>query len=355
MIKIIFTKEAKWQTKWDEFLANNPKGSHLLLSDWLKSYQSYGFDFELGLFLKDGNIVGGYGAVIPKVLFFKFYIIPHGLVYDVEHEHYFETHISEIKLRAKQKSCCYFQLSVPISSNELINAYRPQDVLFLKNMFSKGRLFKYVYSNYGLNWVDLKHPNEEDLLNSFRANTRRDIRAGLRKHDECRLLVSESDIKRGYQLCQQNADEHGYALRSWKDFKVTVLELIDKGKAHFIGVFKDEDLKGAIFIIQSGGFFTYTLGGVKREQPNLLSGYVMQWKALQLSIQNKFRGYNISMGGSKGVQDFKSKFETHNILFEDPHYHVILNGLYFKLFLFIEKHLKPHKAKISKVLSKLKR
>ncbi|WCO02545.1 lipid II:glycine glycyltransferase FemX [Psychroserpens ponticola] len=357
MKELIFTKDSAWLKKWDEFLVNNPKGSHLILSDWLKSYKSYGFDFELGLVLENDKIVGGYGAVIPKFMFFKFYIIPHGLVYDSDYEHLFETHVPEIKNRAKQKGCCYMQISVPLSSNKMIhaNTYRPQDVSFLEPILKKGKLFNYVYSGYGLNWVELQGFNEEELLNTLKSNTRRDIRAGLRKHDAFRLLTTESDIKRAYQLCQQNADEHGYALRSWTDFKTTVLDLIEKGIAHFIGVFKDEDQKGAVFIVQSGGFYTYIFGGTKREHPNLLSGYVLQWEALKMSINKNFNGYNISMGGSRGVLNFKSKFSTTAIPYENPHYHSVLNGFYFKLFLFLDKYLEPYKAKISKVLSKLSR
>jgi lipid II:glycine glycyltransferase (peptidoglycan interpeptide bridge formation enzyme) len=353
MMRIFFTKETKWQNKWDEFLVNNPKGCHLILSDWIKSYVSYGFDYELGLVLENGKIIGGFGAVIPKFLFFKFYIIPYGLVYDSQYEEHFKTHISDIEKRAKHLGCCYLQLSVPISSNDLISkhVYKPQDVTFLNDQFKKGKLFKYVYSAYGLNWVGLKNANEEVLLNSFKPNTRRDIRAGLRKHDNYKLLTEESDIKFAYILCEKNAKEQGYALRSWNDFNGTVLELINKGIAHFIGVFNDGDQKGAIFIVKSGGFYTYIFGGTKREHPNLLSGYVLQWEALKMSLDKDFVGYNISMGGSKGVQEFKSKFNAEKIPFENPHYHKILNKFWFACYIKTEKNIKPFKKQISKVLS----
>ena len=80
-MKFIFTKQKEWLEKWDEYVCNHSKGSHLIYSDWLKSYKSYGFDFEIGLMLDNNNIVGGFGVVIPKFLFFKFYIIPHGPIY----------------------------------------------------------------------------------------------------------------------------------------------------------------------------------------------------------------------------------------------------------------------------------
>ena len=112
MIKVLFTKDKEWQKKWDDYLVNNPKGSHLILSDWLKSFRAYGFDFELCILLKNGEIIGGCGAVIAKFSFLRFYIIPHGLVYNKDYEGYFETHILNIKERAKQIKCCYLQISV---------------------------------------------------------------------------------------------------------------------------------------------------------------------------------------------------------------------------------------------------
>ena len=77
-MEIIFTKEQHWLDKWDEFVSFHHKGSHLILSDWLQSYNSYGFDFEIGICLENEEIIGGFGAVIAKVTFFKFYIVPLG-------------------------------------------------------------------------------------------------------------------------------------------------------------------------------------------------------------------------------------------------------------------------------------
>ena len=33
--------------EWDDFVINNHKGNHLVLSDWLESYNSYGFIKEI--------------------------------------------------------------------------------------------------------------------------------------------------------------------------------------------------------------------------------------------------------------------------------------------------------------------
>ena len=52
MNEYLFTKDENWLLKWDKFVYENPMGSHLIYSDWLKSYESYGFDYEVGLLIE---------------------------------------------------------------------------------------------------------------------------------------------------------------------------------------------------------------------------------------------------------------------------------------------------------------
>ena len=65
-MNFIITKDPKWIQKWDEFLLNESRGSHLIYSQWLQSYASYGFDYEIFIAHEDEVIIGGYGAVIAK-------------------------------------------------------------------------------------------------------------------------------------------------------------------------------------------------------------------------------------------------------------------------------------------------
>ncbi len=60
------------------------------------------------------------------------------------------------------------------------------------------------------------------------------------------------------------------------------------------------------------------------------------------------------MGGSSGVQNFKTKFGAETICFEDSHYHLILKPLHYKMFKIVNTYLKPYKAQISKLLARFK-
>jgi hypothetical protein len=86
-----------------------------------------------------------------------------------------------------------------------------------------------------------------------------------------------------------------------------------------------------------------------------LVGHFLQWEALKLSIQEQCSGYNISLGGSKGVLEFKNSFNSEEILFQNSKHYTIINSFLFSFFLYFEKYIKPYKKTIAKVLSFLKK
>lgn len=348
---VIFTKEASYLEQWDAFIDQSSQANHLQFSDWLQSYLSYGFDFEVGLLLDNGKIVGGFGAVLPKFSFFKFYIVPNGPIVaedaDVE---VFQTILSAIANRAKTLQCCYCQFNRPLTIRKGEPFSEPFSV---PHRFKRGSLFKYVYASEGINWLDFsKYASEEEILQDFKSSVRRDIRSSERKGQVMSFLTEENDIRTAYRLCEDNAKRAGYSLRSWNDFSATILNLIVKKRAKFMAAYKDGDMKGAIFLVKSGNYYTYIFGGAKRETPDLLSGHFLQWEALKMSFQEGCFGYNISIGGSDGVKSFKSGFNVTPILAQEAKYYLVLNSLTFNLFLFFEKKIKPYKGTIAKLLSR---
>lgn len=353
-MKIIVTKEENYKIKWDNFISKNEYGSHLQLSSWLQSYSSYGFDYELFIIEENDEIIGGFGAVIAKILFFKFYIVPYGPIVKEDNASILSQLLKAIPLRAIKLKACYCQVNFPTFKKiDLISEYyKSMDEIGFKN----GNFFKYVYSSNGLNWLDFeKYNSTEDILLDFKSSVRRDIRSAERKNQIIKFATTESDIKLAYDLCLENAKNNNYSIRDWSSFKSTIIDLIKNDRAKFITSYKDNDLKGAIFIVNAGNYYTYILGGTKKEKPDLLTGHLLQWEAIKLSFNEKCCGYNISLGGSTGVKEFKSNFITKQYLNEDAKYYVILNSKIYKIFLFFDKKIKPHKNNISKILAALKR
>lgn len=349
---IIFTKEKEWLIKWDQFVRDN-SDSHLVYSDWLKSYQSYGFDFEIGICIDNEKIIGGYGAVIAKMSFFRFYIIPYGPITLDDNELIEQELINAIKRRVKERKACYCQITLPFSEKVQIKNSQTE---FLENLnFKKGNHFKYVFSFVGLNWLDLKkYKSADEILLDFKSSVRRDIRNALRKDTLVKYVTDSEEIEAAYKICQENAQKANYGIRDWQDIKETLFALIEKGNAKFIVSIKNNEIKGAIFIIKTGRYYTYTFGGTKKEKPDLLTGHLLQWEAVKLSFLENCDGYNISLGGSKGVQEFKKGFNTNEILAENAKYNLIGNNLLFFMYVSLENYMKPYKTRIAKILRFIK-
>jgi lipid II:glycine glycyltransferase (peptidoglycan interpeptide bridge formation enzyme) len=307
--------------------------------------------------LDENEIVGGYGVVLPKFSIFKFYILPHGPIFRNDSQHHLKEHLSQIKRRAKDKGCCYLQLSVPISSDSLIqkHVYSEETTSILKETLNSGKCFHYIYSSYGLNWVDLKKADNHELfLEQLTPKVRRNVRMPYNKDARVSFVTDMELIEKGYDVIIENAIYGNYSVRTFKDIKSTIQNLIEKERAYFVICEVENTIKAAGFFVQSNGFFTNITGGVLRGKPDIKLGYMLQWELIKKSYDFNYQGYNISMGGSSGVQDFKSKFGAKSILYEQPHYHLILKPFYFKLFRIFNTYLKPYKAQISKLLSRFK-
>ncbi|WP_400078012.1 lipid II:glycine glycyltransferase FemX [Winogradskyella sp. R77965] len=355
MKDLIFTKDEQWLKKWDDFVVTHTKGSHLVLSAWLSSYATYGFDFEVGLIINEDEIVGGCGVVIPKFSFFKFYIIPHGPILSEAYVQNFNPVLHQLKKRAKFLKCCYAQISIPLSSNQLIlrHTYLPKSINIEKTGFKQGKGFKHVYCTYGLNWLDINGINDEsELLACLNSHARRNIKTAYRNNLILKKATTKETIKEAYELVELNARNSGYDTRSFNEVKESISNLIADGLGFFLVAYKDEVIKGSAFFIKTSGSITYLFGGTLKEKPDLKVGYFLHWEAVRLAISGNCYGYNISMGGSKGVLRFKKQFNTEQLFYQSPHYYVVINKPIFGMFELFEKYLKRYKKTISILLSK---
>ena len=350
-MEIFFTKDEQWLKKWDAFVVTENLGSHLMLSDWNKSFESYGFDFEICICLANQNIIGGFAAVVAKLSVFKFYIVPFGPVIKSDYDELaLNDLIAAVPQRARKLSCSYTHITLPQS--KILNSHVSTVRNSIELCDSKpGHLFKFIYSSVGINWIGLNGFDVESKLNSLKASVRRNIRNSYRKELTLVELNTEEMIFEGYKLFHENSKEMGYEIRKWEDIKTTLFKLQSDGLLLMLGAKKNNTLKGAILLIKAGNYYTYVLGGSKKEIPDLRTGDFLQWEAIKLSLKSGFDGYNISLGGSLGVVNFKNSFNTEQVYFENSKHHWVLKPLTFKLFLISERYLKPYKKYISKVLT----
>jgi lipid II:glycine glycyltransferase (peptidoglycan interpeptide bridge formation enzyme) len=355
-MEIIYTKDPKMLSKWDAFVFNEDRASHLLLSDWVSSYHSYGFDTDFCLAIDQGKIVGGFAAVVAKAMFFRFYIVPYGPVVSAGYESALEALVAAVPKRAKLFKAAYCHITLPAcgaARNKHIYDNLPS-LAALQNA-REGHLFRYVYSSNGLNWVDLQGFDVESKIMTLKPAVRRNIRNSYRKDLTFAILDSNEKLEQGYRLFLENADAAGYSIRSWHEIRESLFALLEKNALKMLAVYKNNEIKGAILLVKAGNYYTYILGGSKKEVPDLRTGDFLQWEAVKLSLDEGLDGYNISLGGSKGVVEFKNSFGTDQLLFEQSKYHWVLRPALFKSYLFLEDRMKPYKKQIARLLAKFKR
>ena len=353
-MEIIYTKDPEWLKKWDNYVLAENKASHLMLSQWNASFGSYGFDFEICIAIKEGTICGGFAGVIAKALFFKFFIVPYGPIVSVGSEDQLNALIESVKKRAKHFNCCYCHITLPVSSQPNPHVFSQLPQMSALDHANPGHVFKYVYASNGLNWIDLKGFDEETKIMTLKPSVRRNIRNSYRKDLVFTHLDDNEKIALGYRLFEENSKTAGYNIRDWADMKNTLFALQAEGALKMLGAFKENELKGAILLIRSGNYYTYILGGSKKEVPDLRTGDFLQWEAIKMSLEQGLDGYNISLGGSKGVVEFKNSFNTMPFLFEESKFHWVLRPVIFKVYVFFENRMKPYKKNISKLFSALK-
>lgn len=352
-MKTLFTKGPDWLRRWDGFLSANSRGNHLNFSDWLIAYEGYGFDYEVGLVLEGDKIIGGCGVIIPRFSFIKLYVLPSGPIIGEGYEALIEDFVEEIRVRAVSIGSCYLQFSLPVSSNVLIRShvYAPDVVLGFKKKFKCGRLFKYVFSGYGLNWVDLNgYENAEDYLDKLPKKIRRCIKLPYGKGAEPKWEIEESAIGEGYAVIVENAGQANYSVRNFDELRGTIRALLKDKRIYYINCRLEGQVKASAYFVYSGDYFSYISGGVKREKPDLCFGYMMQYEIIKKSFELGLKGYNISMGGSDGVRRFKQKFGAEEIPYESSDYYIVLKPWFFGAFRMVEKYMKPYKSRISNAL-----
>lgn len=352
MIKAFFTKEQHWLDQWDNFLQNSERGLYNQLSDWIKAYQVYGFDYVFYIIVKDETVIGGCGIVIAKFGFFKFLCVPSGPVINENHEDKIELCLDDILNYAKKINCCYFQINIPFVKeggnfhNYSIHSL-PENSSFYSGAI--GTKFKYVIPLYGMRLIDLTSKNLDEVIQKFGSNHKRNLKKAEHYDFQFKFVSTEAEIAIAYDCFVKNALQKNYPLRSYESMKETLLEYLAKDFAK-IGVCLYQDkIVGAIYVMVCGRRLTYINGGVVQEFQELPISFFMHHQIMKFAIGKEYKSYDISVGGSAGVVRFKEGFGSQLYLYENTR-HWILKPFYFSIYSVVEKRLKNHKQAIAKVL-----
>lgn len=352
-----FTKDQQWLDKWDTFLQESERGLYNQLSDWIKSYEVYGFDYTFLIVTVDDKIIGGCGIVIAKALFFKFYCIPCGPVLRNEYEDKVDFILEKLKKDAVKRGCCYFQISLPVVNSEVtFSDYTIKNLSSTSSYFSgeSGTKFKYVIPLYGMRLVNLQNKTYDKVVADFSKNHKRNIANSKNETLTFKFVMNPIEIEEGYNCFVLNASEKGYPLRSFESMQKTLNDYIRKDFARMGCCYLNNKIIGAIYIMKTGKRFIYINGGVLKEFQHLNVSHFMHNAVIEQALQLGHKSYDISVGGSPGVIKFKEGFGSDLYHFIDTK-HWILKPLTFKMYLLVEKNLRRHKSKVANFLVKAKK
>ncbi len=354
------THSQDWES-WNRFLIDNPRGIYLQTKEWLESYRAYGFSpFLLIASDSQGNILGGIGAVLASAGPFRVLVAPYSPILTSGMENLAIPLIESFVKFARSKGVFLAQVSFPAESTEenLHSAHLLSSRLSDQTLghLKKGLLFKFVIGISAFRAVNLfaGQPEAYDKVRSnYKSATRRDVNKSGRIGNELFFAKSETEIKAAYDLILINAENQGYAVRSWQEFGPTLIAMVTK-ELCFIPCCKNGgELKGALIIFEVGKKLHYIMGGTLREKKDLMVGHFLQDQVIQIGIQKGYEFYDISMGGSEGVVRFKEGFGGEVISLVEPRYWV-LKPLQFMAFQKLLPWVQKNKRLISKILSKLK-
>jgi len=356
MAKYTWTTHKDDLKAWDVFLKATARGHYSQLSDWLRSYESYGFGFELLLVKDDNNqIIGGLAAVIQKFAIVSLYSCSCGPILLESHDFLADELVERFKQRAKEikATCCQINIPVLAQANLDIQPYcLPSEPSQSLVNSKKGNVIKSVTAINGFRVVSIDHTSEDpknDILRQFNTNTRRNIKKAYKNELTLAYAQTEQEIKEAYQIIEANASTQGYAVRAWSDFKETLIAMVNANVCLIAMCLKDQKIKGALILFEAGQRLTYISGGTIRETPDLKVGHFLHFEMIKLSIAKKYNFYDISVGGSRGVTKFKEGFGGVHVKFHEPSYWV-LNKTVFSMYSKLLPSLKKHKKKIANVL-----
>ena len=300
----IVTKDKIWFEKWNKLLLKDDKSVFLQNIYRVKSYQKYGMDYELLLCLdNDNNIICGSANVIIKFFFFKLYICSYGPTINLNYID--QINISNFfkKFNSRGKELRAFTSQISLLNNT------PS---FIEFKSYDGRVFEQIPIPKYKNRVSLKRDSvfltKEKLISSFLPKGRRDVKSSYRKGLISKIPKSEKDLKIAYSCIESNANNKGYNVRKWDDIKDFIIDSVNNEMTFIITAWFGETLQGTIVLERSCNMLSYTMGGVKRNKPDLLTGYFLQSEAMLLAINEGIDYYDISFGGPPEVQRFKSLF-----------------------------------------------
>ena len=129
--------------------------------------------------------------------------------------------------------------------------------------------------------LDIEGKSDDDLLATFKAQCRRNVRIAEKKGVEVLTQTSRVDLEAFYDLLKVTAARDGFTVRPLRYYQALWDQLVENslGKL-FLTRYEGQYLSGALcFLI--GDKCTYVYGASSNENRNVMPNYAMQWSMIR--------------------------------------------------------------------------
>jgi peptidoglycan pentaglycine glycine transferase (the first glycine) len=277
---------------WNGFVASLPEGDVLQAWEW-GAVKAEWTPVRIAAF-RDAKIVGG-AALLMRALPMvgRFYYAPRGpLLSDWTDESVLAAILKAISQRAAADGAAFLKIdpAVPIERDDVAallagHGFRPPATTDAQGF--GGTQPRCVMQ------LDLAGRSEQELLSSFKPQTRRNIKLSAEKHgvevvaDAGREALAEFD-----RLMRITGERDGFRPRGRSYFEALWDNLVTAGLAKlFLTTFQGEYLSGAIcFVIGDKSWYVY--GASSNEHRNAMPNYAMQWAMIRWALAQGCRWYD---------------------------------------------------------------
>jgi lipid II:glycine glycyltransferase (peptidoglycan interpeptide bridge formation enzyme) len=291
---------------WDHYVLQVSGAHYFQTYGWLKSYEPMGFTPHVLAHTVNGDIHGGVAFISAKLplLPWKLIIIPHGPLPAHPDSDGWTCLMKKLNELCQEHRAIYAQIYPHELSGQSVLRSRLAEFGFTgPAMFTSHRFSSTPVT------IDLVGKTEDDVISSFRKNTRYYIRRSLESRLVIRTEVDEEVFDQIYRLFCEHGKLMGYSPRPYRSLKIAWNSLAPKGGATFIQAWDGDALVGAILVLFVGRTAYYVAGAMRRESSKQYPAELMHWNAIRLAIKRQMIAYDLtSVGTGTGVAQFKAGF-----------------------------------------------
>ena len=310
------------RVRWDQWLKDATNAGASQISAHLHSFRAYRADVSLQVIVDEaGELLAGTGIVSWKVpgVGARFGVGIGSPVGDVK---YWPQLLCGLSDWCRQQKWMCVELSPHVAGgNEQARC------ALSEAGFRPAPIFAPV-SGLGADLrVPLRDRTEEELLRSFRRQTRQHVTRSLTEGYQLSLPTSDEEVRVGVDFLHATSVENGIPFGPRGRFMSAVLDLV-KSNTGYLALAKhgDRPLAGGVFVRVGQAHSCYRLA-TKRDDTHRRAAYFLHWMAMLRAHQERADWYYLTGRSTSSVYQFKRGFRPEEIELLKPHRLVLRPGL----------------------------